>query len=206
MRRLGAKSVPIISKGEKWVFAQNIKVVADFCGVTDLPTQLPPETLVEKLDMVISGAQRFIRQVPASCLGDMLPGRPRAFRDLFFHIFVIPESFLRATNGIPITYEYLATKAPPDATPDSIAAYGEDVKGRLHAWWDGVEDRSLKFNLATYYGDHTAHDVLERTAWHSGQHTRQVMFIHQTMGIPTDRPLTAEDLAGLPLPKDVWDG
>ena len=206
MRRLGAKSVPIISKGGKWVFAQNIKVVADFCGVTDLPAQLPPAMLVNKLDMVISGAQRFIRQVPAERLDDMLPGRPRAFRDLFFHIFVIPDAFLRATRGIPITYEHLATKAPTGSTPESIAAYGDEMKAQLHDWWGGVEDRSLQFTLKTYYGDHTAHDVLERTAWHSGQHTRQVMFIHQTLGIPTDRPLTAEDLAGLPLPKDVWDG
>jgi hypothetical protein len=49
------------------------------------------------------------------------------------------------------------------------------------------------------------HDVLERTAWHSAQHTRQLILILQTYGIEPDHALTAEDLAGLPVPDEVWD-
>ncbi|RMF04668.1 MAG: hypothetical protein D6773_06145, partial [Alphaproteobacteria bacterium] len=56
-----------------------------------------------------------------------------------------------------------------------------------------------------YYGDVTLHEVLERTGWHSGQHTRQLMLVLETLGIVPDRPLTDADFAGLPMPKEVWD-
>jgi hypothetical protein len=47
--------------------------------------------------------------------------------------------------------------------------------------------------------------VLERTAWHPAQHTRQLMLILETLDIEPDRALTAADLAGLPLPDKAWD-
>ena len=49
------------------------------------------------------------------------------------------------------------------------------------------------------------HDVLERTAWHAAQHTRQLALILDTYGIVPIDPLTAADLEGLPVPDEVWD-
>jgi hypothetical protein len=49
------------------------------------------------------------------------------------------------------------------------------------------------------------HDVFERTAWHAAQHTRQMNLMLETYGITPDRPLSAEDLKGLPVPDEVWD-
>ena len=49
------------------------------------------------------------------------------------------------------------------------------------------------------------HEVLERTAWHAAQHTRQLALILESFGIEADRPLSAADLAGLPVPEEVWD-
>ena len=48
------------------------------------------------------------------------------------------------------------------------------------------------------------HDVLERTAYHSAQHTRQVAFMLESSGIVPKRALTKEDLSGLPVPDEVW--
>ncbi|MCY3671844.1 MAG: NrdH-redoxin, partial [Alphaproteobacteria bacterium] len=58
----------------------------------------------------------------------------------------------------------------------------------------------------TYYGAHPLHEVFERTTWHPAQHVRQLMLIHEMLGIETDGPLGAEDFRGLPLPEQVWDG
>ena len=51
----------------------------------------------------------------------------------------------------------------------------------------------------------TLHEVLERTGWHSGQHTRQLMLTLDKLGIAADGPLSAADFAGLPMPENVWD-
>ena len=54
-------------------------------------------------------------------------------------------------------------------------------------------------------GDMKAHELFERTTWHSAQHCRQLMAALERLGIPPDGPLTAENLAGLPLPEKLWE-
>ena len=49
------------------------------------------------------------------------------------------------------------------------------------------------------------HEVLERTVWHAAQHTRQLALILKSHGIKPDGPLTPDNLAGLPVPDEVWD-
>jgi hypothetical protein len=59
--------------------------------------------------------------------------------------------------------------------------------------------------VETYYGARSMHEVLERTAWHSAQHTRQLMMLLDMLRIAPNGPLAPADLAGLPLPERVWD-
>jgi hypothetical protein len=59
--------------------------------------------------------------------------------------------------------------------------------------------------VPTYYGIRPMHEVLERTAWHAAQHTRQIMLMLESYGTAPAQPLTAADLAGLPVPDEVWD-
>jgi hypothetical protein len=46
---------------------------------------------------------------------------------------------------------------------------------------------------------------MERTAWHSGQHTRQLMLVLEKLGIAPNQPMTDADFAGLPMPREIWD-
>jgi len=65
-------------------------------------------------------------------------------------------------------------------------------------------DRTLQYTISTYYGERPLHDVLDRTAWHAAQHTRQLMLMLESSGMAPDRPLTGDDLRGLPVPDEVW--
>ena len=108
---------------------------------------------------------------------------------------------------MPYTYEALISKLPVTITTQAqLLDYGQQVRSRLTHWWQETGSNT-DFNQPgkVYYGEVTLHEVLERTGWHSGQHTRQLILTLEKMGITPKQRLTVTDLAGLPLPKNVWD-
>jgi uncharacterized damage-inducible protein DinB len=207
LRRLGARSVPVVSRGERFVYAQLVGDVVEFLGL-DINTrpQLAPEALVRRLDLVLSAGQRYTRQMPQAALERELPNRPRSYRVLLHHVFQIPAAFVDAMEGGTLTYENMVAE-PPEAlrTPQDIAQFGEQVRRRVAAWWASLAERSGTQPVDTYYGTQPLHEVLERTTWHSTQHVRQVASLLEQLGIPPDGPLTESELQGLPLPQKLWD-
>ena len=207
LRALGAKSVPVVSRGDQFVFAQSIRDVVAFLGLDAAPgPELSPRELVERLDLILSAARRYTLQMPAAELETAQPNRPRTYRALLYHIFRIPDAFLEMTRGGTLEYEMLVAPPPEDMrTTGDIAAYGEAVRQGILAWWRARDDETCGERVATYYGAQPLHEVLERTTWHPCQHVRQLMALLERLGIQPDRPLTAADLSGLPLPAGVWD-
>jgi hypothetical protein len=110
-------------------------------------------------------------------------------------------------HGLALKEGAYSRVPPPEMNSKAkILAYGQDVLERLRAWRDGpgpTTDFSRKARV--YYGDVTLHDYLERTAWHSGQHVRQLMMVLELLGIAPDRPPSVATFAGLPMPDKVWD-
>jgi glutaredoxin len=208
LRKLGARSVPVVARGGKFVFAQTLGDVIQFLGLkVRAQERLSPPQLMKKMDLVLTAAARFIRQIPAPELDKPFRNRNRPIRVLAHHVFRIVEGFLESMqDGKLLTYERIMEDAPPALrTADDIARYGESALVRAQAWWRSCEDRSCQRPMETYFGQHPVHVVLERTVWHPAQHTRQLMLILETLGIQPDRPLSAADLAGLPLPEKAWD-
>jgi len=208
LRRLGARSVPVLSRGDEYVFAQNIGHVVKFLGLNEATgPALSPAELIARLDGFLSAGIRLIPQMPDDKLDTEVPNRPRSYRMLGHHIFRIAETFLEVTAGASLTYGNL-TSLPPDAmrrTAD-IVTYGTDVRQRLGAWWDAKPDKSGQDKVQTYYGEQTLHEYLVRSTWHVGQHVRQWIMLLGMAGIAPDRPPVDADFAGLPMPSQVWDG
>ncbi len=208
LRRLGARSVPVLSRGDDFVFAQNIAHVVKFLGLNEATGPvLSPAQLIVRLELFLDAAERFIPQMPDERLSVEVPNRPRTYRVLGHHMFRIAETFLEVAAGAPLTYESL-TVAPPEAmqrTAD-IVAYGDAVHRRLATWWDAKADKSGHETVQTYYGPQLLHEYLERTTWHVGQHVRQWMMLLRMAGIEPDHPLGDAAFASLPMPTSVWDG
>jgi hypothetical protein len=207
LRRLGARSVPVVARGESFVFAQLIGDVVEFLGL-DIQTgpQLSPAELVGRLDLVLAAAQRYTLQMPASAMERQLPNRPRSYRVLLHHVFQIPAAFVDAMEGAGLSYENMVAEPPADMhTPAAIAEFGGQVRLRVAAWWAGLNERSGTQPVGTYYGTQPMHEVLERTTWHSTQHVRQVASLLEQLGIAPERPLSRSELQGLPLPEKLWD-
>ena len=208
LRRLGARSVPILSRGDEFVFAQNIAHVVKFLGLNEKagPVLTPPQ-LVARLMRFLDIALRIIPQMPDDKLETEVPNRPRSYRVLAHHMFRIPETFLEVAGGDALTYEKLTARPPDDMqTTADITAYGADVRQRLAAWWDTKADKSGRATVQTYYGPQMLHEYLERTTWHVGQHTRQWVMLLGMQGIAPDGPPGPADFADLPMPSQVWDG
>jgi hypothetical protein len=208
--KLGVRNVPVVAKGEQFVFGQNLEDVAEFVGLQGTGHKpLPPEELVRKWTNVLRAAQRYVRQLPDDKLEErVIPNRDRSIRLLSHHVFRIGEAFLESVNdGVEYSIQH-ANVAPKEGTYTSgreIATYGEEVTARLEAWWSGLADSSCTQKLKTYYGPQPLHQVLERSSWHSAQHARQLVALLERYGIEPEGRLTTDDLAGLPLPERLWE-
>ncbi|MBT6909513.1 MAG: NrdH-redoxin [Rhodospirillaceae bacterium] len=209
LRELGVRTVPVVAKGAEYVMGLSLRDVGSFLGLDDEGAgMLPPHELVQRLDWILSAAQRYLRQLPDDQMLEELPGRPRSYRELTYHLFQISRAFLGVASGEELTYEKLGEVAGDELVSFAdIADDGEATRRDLIAWWDG-QGGAMDFAaiVPTYYGPQSLHETLERTAWHTGQHVRQMLLILDGLNIVPDGPIGERELAGLPLPKEVWDG
>lgn len=208
LRRLGARSVPVLSRGDDWIFAQNIGHVVKFLGLNEAtgPT-LSPAQLMERLDRFIGTAIEIIPQMPDALMSREVPGRPRSYLALGHHLFRIPEGLLEVAGGATLTNGMLTDGPPPGMDSGAaLAVYGRQVQLALHAWWDFKADKSGQETVQTYYGPQLLHELQERTTWHCGQHVRQWFMLLEMAGVKPTVELRNEAFSGLPMPSSVWDG
>ncbi len=205
LRDLGARTVPVVSRGQRWVSGQSLAAIAELLGLDEHHApELEPAEIAARLDAILAGAARLVRQLPEPLLERDVRNRKRSLRVLSHHIFRIPEAFLEcAEDGVALAYDALVSPPAPDASAESIARYGEAVRVRVGAWWASGPDPGTP--LETYYGEQSVHQLLERTAWHCGQHVRQLEMVLEAAGISPDAPPAPEVYAGLPMPEKVWD-
>lgn len=208
--KLGVRNVPVVAKGEQFVFGQNLEDVAEFVGLQGTGhTPLPPAELIRKWVLVLRAAQRYMRQIPAERLNErVIDNRDRSIRLMGHHVFRIGEAYLETViDGVEYWIQH-ANVPPKDGTfttGEEFVRYGDDVIARLQKWWDGLADKSCGQSLKTYYGMQPMHQLFERSTWHSAQHARQLLAVLDRLGIEPDGRLTKEDLAGLPLPERLFE-
>jgi hypothetical protein len=205
------RNVPVVARGDQFVFGQNLEDVAEFVGLQGGTghTPLPPEQLIGKWLNVLRTAQRYLRQMPDSRLNELvIDNRPRSIRLMGHHVFRIGEAYLEtAVDGVEYATQ-LANVPPKDGTfttGEEIARYGDTVIARLEKWWKELPDKSCQQKVKTFFGMQPLHLLYERSTWHSAQHTRQLAAVLERFNIAPDKPLTKEDLAGLPLPERLWE-
>lgn len=205
LQALGARSVPVVSLGDRYTLCQSFGDVVKFLDLkTKLMEPLPPQQLVAKLETVLAAAARFIVQFQPAQLKEEFRDRKRTPAGTAYHLVRVAEMGLEASKGIELRYESFFDVPPESWTGQDIARWALAMGQRVREWWPAQQDRTLAYLVPTYYGKRTMHDVLERTTWHAAQHARQVMLMLESYGIAPDGPLTAGDLAGLPVPDEAW--
>jgi hypothetical protein len=198
--------VPVLSRGDKFTFGQSTKQIVEFLGLHEKSgPELSPAELQVRLDKFMTAALELLPLMPYDRLDTHVPGRPRSYRTLGFHLFRVVDAFLDANQGVTLVQAMFREEPASDADTATLVAYGTKVRQRFRDWW-AAGDTSGARSLDTYYGPQSLHELLERTTWHSGQHVRQYMMLLEREGQTHSRPLVEADFARLPMPQNVWDG
>lgn len=209
LRAVGARSIPVVARGGKFVFAQVIKDVVEFLELNeDTGPALSPAQLAERYERVLTAAVASVRQMPDSALGKELPNRPRSWLVLMHHMFQIPTEFMDSlAESRPLTYENLVVAPPADMTTSAaIADFGDALHQRFSTWWrESGSGLDYDAPYEAYFGMTSLHEMFERTVWHSTQHVRQVQSLLGQEGVAPSDPLGLEVIEGLPLTEKVWD-
>jgi glutaredoxin len=207
--RLGARSLPVVSRGDKFIFAQSLDQVAEFVGKKNSGAiRLPPDELIRRWREVLATARTLIATLPPEKLDhEPIPTRRRSMRELAYHTFQVPDVFVRNVNGEFEDWAYYVNLPVPDdvRTNADILAFAGTATASLEGWWRDLADKGCRFGVATYYGVRPAWELLERQTWHSAQHTRQIQAVLEGFGLPLAKKVDPELYVGLPMPVGLWE-
>ena len=207
--KLAGRHVPIARRGNEWVDGQVLADLARIAGIELVrTTMLAPAELAERVQVLLSTAQRLTAQIPENALDTLLRDRPRSYRQLVSHIAQIIEAFLDLVErGKRLEYAAYNQDVPTlIRSKGDLLAFVDGVRARFRMWWlEHGEGFDFSRLADVYYGKQTLHEFLERSTWHSAQHTRQLALVVEKLGLTPDRPLGPAELAGLPLPDHAWD-
>jgi len=201
----GIQSVPVVTRGADFVFAQELDDVARFLGLPLRGARLGPDILGQRIMQLLDTAIVMAGRLPPAALATPIKGRDRSYADIAYHIGQVAVACLDAARGGELTAQHFERKAPaPISSSDPIIASLTDVRADFRGWWSATH-ADLPPLVNTYYGRQPIHQVLERTAWHMAQHSRQLQHILGEIGVAGGPWLTSAVLEGLPLPREVWD-
>lgn len=209
LAKLGARSLPVVARGDKFVFAQSFDQVAEFVGRKNtMNDRLPPDELMRRWTEFLAIARSLILEIPADKLDHQpIPHRKRDVRELAYHIFQVPDVFVRNIAGEFEDWAHYVNLPVPDdvRSNDDIVGFADRTTGNLTGWWDKLDDRSCGWTVRTYYGVRPGWELLERQTWHSAQHVRQLQAVLEGFGIAMQRTVPPTLYDGLPMPAGLWE-
>ena len=123
LQKLGVRTVPVLSRGDKYTFGQSTKQIVDFLGLNEKSgPELSTDELAARVDKFMGAALELIPLMPYDRLDTHVPGRPRSYRTLAFHLFRVIDAFLDANEGITLVQTMFREEPAPDA--DTAATGG----------------------------------------------------------------------------------
>jgi hypothetical protein len=137
LQALGARSVPVVARGGRYVYAQSLADVAAFLAMdVRVEARLAPEVLVERVNIVVAAAMRYVRQMSDAELDGPFRNSWAPPRGLAHHVVRIVEAFLDAVEK-PEELSYESTmRGTHEVLPgQDIATYADAVLVRFNAWW-----------------------------------------------------------------------
>ena len=197
---------PAVAFGGRAVHGWNPEGYAELLGIK-LPdkVRLSPPDLAARIDSILGATEALLHRFDAAAFAWKPPERDRSVGDLGYHVFRVGLSFIDTLDRDGLKESWFGER-PPAAITDgpALARYGALVRARLAGWFAGAASDEYARTVTTYYGPQGAHELLERTTWHAGQHLRQLYDLAGRLGITPPAPLPPDIFNGLPMPDSVW--
>lgn len=200
----GLRSIPVVRKGDRFIYAQSLDDIATLLGTKHKHIKLANDVLARRWDDVLQKTKDITGSFDQTILDrQVIPGRPRVVSELCAHVFQIAESFLRQVedDSIDARAIYIRRQEGTESRA-GLLAYIEKIHAEYRDWVKQGGVGKLPEQLRTHYGIQPVAQVLERGVWHSTQHARQLDFV--AAGIGGELVIPAGLYDGLPLPKRLW--
>jgi|TARA_B110000503_G_C7158269_1_gene418362 glutaredoxin len=209
--KLGVRQVPVLVKGDQWCDGQMIAQVNILAGIAANSTdqKLAPKELADRMMGYLPILKAYVLQIPSQRFDELLPGRPRSYGNLACHCAEIIDLFIKVSQKkhqlVFDDYEHPLPNAC--STPEKLSQYVSQVAIKLSDWvLNDLPHQNFAANPNVYYGQPTLHEYMERTAWHAGQHLRQLELVIKDKLAQQPEPRLSDNLfMGLPMPHLVWD-
>ncbi|GFG52696.1 hypothetical protein MAGR_41370 [Mycolicibacterium agri] len=205
LTKLGLR-VPAACIGDTCVTGTHLTSVAKLLGIEySAPEMLEPAELMARYRRVIEALCDLIVQIPSERGDFKLPGRDRDVTSLAGHAGCVMRYFLGKYDDDDYE-EFFEDLEPGYRDAPRLVAFAKETLQQAETWWaqDGHDD-PLDRVVPLYWGHRTLAEGLEREVWHTAQHTRQLAYMLEHIGVQPRGALTADDLAGLPLPERIFD-
>jgi glutaredoxin len=204
----GIRGVPVVSRGDRYVYAQSLEVVNEFLGVSEeLPTR-QTAFIFEKWIALLKIAVGYLEICPSEELqADVLKERERPVGELSYHAFQIVQAFLHCMHtGDRDWFERSSGPVNMDVALNKplLLAFARDNTEKLERYWNQGATEFVDVVGPFEGGLKSTHEFLDRSSWHSAQHVRQVAAVLGRDGIELLPPWSDDMVQGLGVPKGLW--
>ena len=204
----GIRGVPVVSRGDKYAYAQSLAVVNEFIGVNEeLPTR-QTSVIFEKWVALTKIAVGYIEACPQEELhADVIKERERPVGELAYHAFQIVQSFLYCMNtGERDWFERSSGPVNMEEALDKpqLLAFARRTAEELAQYWNGGATKFKDFPAEFEGGLASTHEFLDRSSWHSAQHIRQVAAVLGRDGVALTPAWSDDFVQGLGVPQNLW--
>lgn len=199
---MGFKGVPVVSLDGTAVHGVDLQAVAHLLQIPfDAKPDLEPKALRNRLIYFLDWLVEFVQILPSEFHDLTIQGRKRTLWEIVEHVVELSQIY-RAVATTNTSFDLQATDAVPESNYSIPQLCQEIRKLRKHYATEQVDYSKA---IDAYYGETSLHLILERTAWHTGQHLRQLDSLLTTSSDSYHSSLDSKQFEGLPIPNNVWD-
>jgi glutaredoxin len=204
---LGARSVPVVVRNGRFVFAQYLPDVSVFLGLDKgRSAALDRMELASRLVQFLEIALEVLAKTPEREFERNLPGRDRSYFVVVHHVFQIAAAARRGLgDGRLLDRDSLAEPPASMTTRETLMHFSQGVIADIRNWPIQLAAAGKDDGIVTDYGERPLDEVLHRVVSHAAQHTRQLAAWARMSGVQLQQEPTPALLAGLTVADDSFD-